>query len=253
MLLLNGTNISKSFSGETLFENVSFQVYDKDKIGFVGVNGAGKSTLIKMITGEVGYDSGELTKSREVKIGYLEQHPVSDSTRTVMDEILTVFSEVTEIEKQLAEIERAFESGKGNINTLIARQATLQDRFMELDGAHYRSKIKSVLKGLGFAEDVLSMPLGNLSGGQKTRIALCKILLSNTNLLLLDEPTSHLDTYSQIALEKAIAEYKGTVLMVSHDFYTIANCVDYILFVADKSVRKMRTRSFRKIIYENHF
>ena len=91
-MLLNGSDINKSFSGETLFENVSFNVYDKDKIGFVGVNGAGKSTLFKIITGELGYDSGDLSKSREAKIGYLEQHPVSDSTRTVMEDILTVFS-----------------------------------------------------------------------------------------------------------------------------------------------------------------
>ena len=217
MLLLNGTNISKSFSGEMLFENVSFQVYDKDKIGFVGVNGAGKSTLIKIITGEMESDSGELTKSRETKIGYLEQHPVSDSTRTVMDEILTVFSEVTEIEEQLAQVELALESGKGNINALIARQTALQERFMELDGTHYRSRIKSVLKGLGFSEDVFSMPLGNLSGGQKTRIALCKILLSDTNLLLLDEPTNHLDIDSVEWLEEFLDNYKGAFIVISHD------------------------------------
>ena len=217
MLLLNGTNISKSFSGEMLFENVSFQVYDKDKIGFVGVNGAGKSTLIKIITGEMESDGGELTKSRETKIGYLEQHPVSDSTRTVMDEILTVFSEVTEIEEQLAQVELALESGKGNINALIARQTALQERFMELDGTHYRSRIKSVLKGLGFSEDVFSMPLGNLSGGQKTRIALCKILLSDTNLLLLDEPTNHLDIDSVEWLEEFLDNYKGAFIVISHD------------------------------------
>ena len=217
MLLLNGTNISKSFSGEMLFENVSFQVYDKDKIGIVGVNGAGKSSLIKIISGEMESDSGELTKSRETKIGYLEQHPVSDSTRTVMDEILTVFSEVTEIEEQLAQVELALESGKGNINALIARQTALQERFMELDGTHYRSRIKSVLKGLGFSEDVFSMPLGNLSGGQKTRIALCKILLSDTNLLLLDEPTNHLDIDSVEWLEKFLDNYKGAFIVISHD------------------------------------
>ena len=217
MLLLNGTNISKSFSGEMLFENVSFQVYDKDKIGFVGVNGAGKSTLIKIITGEMESDSGELTKSRETKIGYLEQHPVSDSTRTVMDEILTVFSEVTEIEEQLAQVELALESGKGNINALIARQTALQERFMELDGTHYRSRIKSVLKGLGFSEDVFSMPLGNLSGGQKTRIALSKILLSDTNLLLLDEPTNHLYIDSVEWLEEFLDNYKGAFIVISHD------------------------------------
>ena len=217
MLLLNGTNISKSFSGETIFENVSFQVYDKDKIGFVGVNGAGKSTLIKIITGEMDHDNGELTRSRETKIGYLEQHPVSDNTRTVMDEIMTVFSEVANIEDQLAEIELALESESGNIDTLISRHAALQDRFIELDGTHYKSKIKSVLKGLGFSEDILPMSIGTLSGGQKTRIALCKILLSDTNLLLLDEPTNHLDIDSVEWLEEFLDNYKGAFIVISHD------------------------------------
>ena len=105
MLLINGTSLHKSFSGETLFDNVSFNVYDKDKIGFVGVNGAGKSTLFKMITGEMDYDSGDITKSRETKIGYLEQHPVSDSNRTVLDEILTVFTKITDLEYQLDQIQ----------------------------------------------------------------------------------------------------------------------------------------------------
>lgn len=217
MLLLNGTNISKSFSGETLFEDVSFQVYDKDKIGFVGVNGAGKSTLIKIITEELDCDGGELIRSRSAKIGYLEQHPVSDGSRTVMDELLTVFSEVVEIEEQLAETELALERGDGNVNALIARQASLQERFMELDGTHYKSRIKGVLKGLGFSESVLSMPLGNLSGGQKTRIALCKILLSDTNLLLLDEPTNHLDIDSVEWLEEYLDNYKGAFIVISHD------------------------------------
>ena len=237
MLLLNGTNISKSFSGETLFENVSFQVYDKDKIGFVGVNGAGKSTLIKMITGEMDYDVGELTKSRETKIGYLEQHPVSDSSRTVMDEILTVFSEIIGIEEQLAEIELALESGSGNINALIARQATLQERFMELDGTHYKSKIKSVIKGLGFSEEVLSMPLGNLSGGQKTRIALCKILLSDTNLLLLDEPTNHLDIDSVEWLEEFLDNYKGAFIVISHDRFFLDRVTNKTFEIENKHFR----------------
>ena len=237
MLLLNGTNISKSFSGQTLFENVSFQVYDKDKIGFVGVNGAGKSTLIKIITGELDYDGGELTKSRETKIGYLEQHPVSDGARTVMEEILTVFSEITKIEDQLTEIELAIESGSGNINSLIARQSALQERFMELDGTHYKSKIKSVLKGLGFSEAVLSMPLGNLSGGQKTRIALSKILLSDTNLLLLDEPTNHLDIDSVEWLEDFLDNYKGAFIVISHDRFFLDRVTNKTFELENKHFR----------------
>lgn len=217
MLMLNGFNLSKAFSGVSLFENLSFNVYDKDKIGFVGVNGAGKSTLFKMITGELDSESGNITKSRETKIGYLEQYPVSDGNRTVMDEMLTVFSEVIEIEEQLAQIQRELEDGSGDISRLIARQAKLQDRFMELDGTYYKSKIKGVLTGLGFSEEVFSMPVGKLSGGQKTRVALGKILLSDTNLLLLDEPTNHLDIDSVEWLEEFLDNYKGAFIVISHD------------------------------------
>ena len=124
---------------------------------------------------------------------------------------------------------------------------------LEAIGFETHAQIAEYLKDYCFETDMLSSPISQLSGGEKNLLQLAKIAAGKANLLLLDEPTSHLDTYSQIALEKAIAEYKGTVLMVSHDFYTIVNCVDYILFVEDKKVRKMRTRSFRKMIYENHF
>ena len=237
MLLLNGSDINKSFSGETLFENVSFNVYDKDKIGFVGVNGAGKSTLFKIITGEVEYDSGDLSKSREAKIGYLEQHPVSDSTRTVMEEILTVFSEVTAVEEQLAKVQSDLDSGNGDMNALISRQAALQERFMALDGTHYKSKIRSVLTGLGFSEDVFEMPLGNLSGGQKTRIALCKILLSDTNLLLLDEPTNHLDIDSVEWLEEFLDNYKGAFIVISHDRFFLDRITNKTFEIENKHFR----------------
>ena len=237
MLLLNGSDINKSFSGETLFENVSFNVYDKDKIGFVGVNGAGKSTLFKIITGEVEYDSGDLSKSREAKIGYLEQHPVSDSTRTVMEEILTVFSEVTAVEEQLAGVQSDLENHNGDMNALISRQAALQERFMALDGTHYKSKIRSVLTGLGFSEDVFDMPLGNLSGGQKTRIALCKILLSDTNLLLLDEPTNHLDIDSVEWLEEFLDNYKGAFIVISHDRFFLDRITNKTFEIENKHFR----------------
>ena len=237
MLLLNGSDINKSFSGETLFENVSFNVYDKDKIGFVGVNGAGKSTLFKIITGELEYDSRDLSKSREAKIGYLEQHPVSDSTRTVMEEILTVFSEVTAVEEQLAGVQKDLENGNGDMNALISRQAALQERFMALDGTHYKSKIRSVLTGLGFSEDGFEMPLGNLSGGQKTRIALCKILLSDTNLLLLDEPTNHLDIDSVEWLEEFLDNYKGAFIVISHDRFFLDRITNKTFEIENKHFR----------------
>ncbi|MBQ2900382.1 MAG: ABC-F family ATP-binding cassette domain-containing protein [Agathobacter sp.] len=135
---------------------------------------------------------------------------------------------------------------------MLKESNTIYEEFEEI-GFETHGQIAEYLKDYYFEVDMLSSPIEQLSGGEKNLLQLAKIAAGKANLLLLDEPTSHLDTYSQIALEKAIAEYKGTVLMVSHDFYTIANCVDYILFVEDKSVRKMRTRSFRKMIYEKHF
>ena len=135
---------------------------------------------------------------------------------------------------------------------MLNESNTIYEEFESI-GFETHGEIAEYLKDYYFEVDMLSSPISQLSGGEKNLLQLAKIAAGKANLLLLDEPTSHLDTYSQIALEKAIAEYKGTVLMVSHDFYTIANCVDYILFVEDKTVRKMRTRSFRKMIYENHF
>ncbi len=237
MLLINGANITKSFSGEILFENVSFNVYDKDKIGFVGINGAGKSTLFKIIIDMMDFDSGNLSKSKDVKIGYLEQYPISDGTRTIMDEMLTVFSEVIEVEEQLTKIQIDLEKQSDNIDVLISRQASLQERFMELGGEHYKSKIKSVLKGLGFSEDVFSMPLSNLSGGQKTRIALCKLLLSDTNLLLLDEPTNHLDIDSIEWLEKFLDNYKGAFIIISHDRFFLDRVTNKTFEIENKHFR----------------
>ena len=135
---------------------------------------------------------------------------------------------------------------------MLNESNTIYEEFESL-GFETHGEIAEYLKDYYFEVDMLKSPIGQLSGGEKNLLQLAKIATGKANLLLLDEPTSHLDTYSQISLEKAIEEYKGTVLMVSHDFYTIANCVDYILFVEDKSIRKMRTRSFRKMIYENHF
>lgn len=237
MLLLNGANLNKSFSGEALFENASFNVYDRDKIGFVGVNGAGKSTLFKIITGIMDFNSGDISKSKDVRIGYLEQYPTSDGNISIMDDMLTVFSEIVEIEEQLAQIHIDLESQNGDIDALISRQATLQERFIELDGTHYKSKIKSVLTGLGFSEEVFSMPLSKLSGGQKTRIALCKILLSDTNLLLLDEPTNHLDIDSVEWLEDFLANYKGAFIVISHDRFFLDKVTNKTFELENKHFR----------------
>lgn len=219
MILMNGNGLKKMFLDETLFDNVSFNIDSADKIGFVGVNGAGKSTLAKIITGQMDYDSGEIFKNKFTKIGYLDQYACSESDNTIMQEMLTSFSEVTEIEHQLDDIRYDIENGNGYLDELVKRQTRLQERFAELDGFFYKNKIKSTLIGLGFSEDDFSLRVNKLSGGQKTRVALGKILLSDANLLLLDEPTNHLDIESVEWLEGFLNTCKAAFIVISHDRY----------------------------------
>ena len=219
MILMNGSNIKKMFLDETLFDGVSFSIDSADKIGFVGINGAGKSTLIKIITEQMDYDSGEIYKSKQTKIGYLDQYACAESENTIMEEMLEAFSEVIGVEHELDDIRFDIESGKGDIDELVARQTRLQERFEELDGFYYKSKLKSTLKGLGFSEEEFNLRVNKLSGGQKTRVALGKILLSDANLLLLDEPTNHLDIESVEWLESFLQSSKAAFIVISHDRY----------------------------------
>ena len=200
---------------ETLLENVCFELKKGEKVAIVGPNGTGKTTLLRDIYKN---QNNFIAVDETAKIGFLSQ---------IHGEML---NEKNSIYEEMESVQR---DGKPVFDNRAQIAEYLQDYYFEVD--MLKSKIEV------------------LSGGEKNLLQLAKIAVSDANLLLLDEPTSHLDTYSQVALEKAIADYKGTVLMVSHDFYTIANCVDYVLFVEDKTVRKMRVRSFRKMIYENHF
>lgn len=219
MVLLNGSNIKKMFLDETLFDEVSFNIDEGDKIGFVGINGAGKSTLFKIINGTMDYDSGEIFKNKFTKIGYLDQYTCVESDKTIMGEMLTAFDEVISIEKQLEDIRLEIEGGNGNIEELVLRQTALQERFESLDGYQYKSRIRSALIGLGFSEDEFNTRVDSLSGGQKTRVSLGKILLSDANLLLLDEPTNHLDIESVEWLENFLQNSKISFVVISHDRY----------------------------------
>ena len=219
MILLNCSDVQKIYSGETLFSGVSMSVDSADKVGFVGVNGAGKSTLFKILTGEIDSDGGEIFKSKELKIGYLGQYALSGSDLSVWDETASVFAEVTEIENELNEIHFDIENKNGDIDALVRRQAALQERFAELDGFFYKSKIRGALLGLGFGEDEFSLSVNALSGGQKTRVSLGKLLLSDANLLLLDEPTNHLDIDSVEWLEDFLKGSNKAFIVISHDRY----------------------------------
>lgn len=219
MILLNGTNLKKMFFDETLFSDVSFDIQEGDKIGFVGVNGAGKSTLFKIINGMSDSDEGEIFKSKLTKIGYLDQYTCIESDKTIMGEMLTAFDEVITIEQELENIRFDIENKVGDIDALVKRQTALQERFEALDGYQYRGRIRSALLGLGFSEDDFDKRVDTLSGGQKTRVSLGRLLISDSNILLLDEPTNHLDIESVEWLEGFLQSYKGSFIIISHDRY----------------------------------
>lgn len=219
MILLNGSNLKKMFLDETLFENVSFRIDEGDKIGFVGINGAGKSTLFKIINGTMDQESGELFRNKNTKIGYLDQYTCIESDKTIMGEMLTAFEEVIGIENELDDIRYCIEAKDGELEKLVARQTALTERFEELDGYQYKSRIRSALIGLGFTEDEFNKRVDTLSGGQKTRVSLGRILLSDANLLLLDEPTNHLDIESVEWLEGFLQTCKSAFIVISHDRY----------------------------------
>lgn len=219
MILLNGSSIKKMFADETLFDKVSFSVDENDKIGFVGPNGAGKSTFFNILTGSVQIDGGELFQNKNTRLGYLEQYACVHPERTVMDEILSVFSDLIDMESELEEIRWDIEHQNGELDTLVAKQTVLSERFSDQGGFYYKSRASSTLRGLGFSEEEFQKKVEKLSGGQKTRLELGKILLSDTNLLLLDEPTNHLDIDSVEWLEEFLRAYQGAFIVISHDRY----------------------------------
>ena len=218
MLLLSLNDISMSFADRTLFSGVTLDVYDDDRIGFVGVNGSGKTTLFRLLRGEHIPDEGQVHIAGSCKIGVMEQFACKDSSRTLYDEALTVFDWLEDIELELEEIHDRIDGGDHSEST-INRQTLLTERFERDGGLTYRSRTASALTGLGFTESDLKLPVSVLSGGQKSKLQLAKLLLSNANLLLLDEPTNHLDIQSVEWLERFLNDYRGAYIVISHDRY----------------------------------
>ena len=218
-MLIECSNITKSFQGIPLLKDITFKVDDHDKIAIIGVNGAGKTTILKIISGEEEYDGGNLFCNKELSLGYLKQQHDLNMDKTVYDIGLDVFAPLLAIENRLRELEILMSNDHSE--KILSEYDRLTHEFQEHDGYSYPSKLTGVLKGLGFNEEEMNLKVSMLSGGQKTRLALAKMLLQEPKLLLLDEPTNHLDNMAISFLESYLKNYPHAVIIVSHDRYFI--------------------------------
>ena len=217
-MILSCQNISKAFIDKKVLEHISFHIEDYEKAAIVGINGAGKTTLLRIIVGELAADEGMSTLSKDKTLGYLAQNDAVDTSNTIYDELLSVKQELINLEQRIRDCEVTMQSKEGDeLEALMKQYADLTHAFEVGDGYAYKSELIGVLKGLGFEEKEFSKPVSTLSGGQKTRVALGKLLLKKPDLIILDEPTNHLDMGSIAWLETYLTNYKGAVIIVSHD------------------------------------
>ncbi len=229
-MILALNNVSKSFGTDTILENISFHIEAKEKVGITGVNGAGKSTLFKIITGELSLDSGEVIIPKTASLGYFSQSLEIDSSKTIYAELLTVFEPIMLMEQQMRDMEMQMSQLSGDeLESLMSRYAELSRQMEEADGYSYQSRLRGVIKGLGFSENESQQKINELSGGQKTRVALGKLLLKAPDILLLDEPTNHLDIDSINWLEDFLKGYKGAVVIITHDRYFMDKIISKVI------------------------
>ena len=234
MSLLTAQNLTFGFLDGVLFKDAAFKVEENDRIGLIGANGTGKTSLFKLITSEYYPNSGGIVRGKDVRIGYMEQYLICDDAQTLYNEALSVFNDVTEMEAELEEIN--LKLLQNNSDSLIERQLFLTDEIEKRDGLVYRAKTKSALLGLGFSESDLNLPVNSLSGGQRSKLSLCKLLLSNANLLLLDEPTNNLDIDAVNWLEDFLCKYKGAFIVVSHDRFFLDKVTTSTMEICHKKI-----------------
>ena len=223
MPALSVRNLSMSFAERVLFSDVSFDVEAREKVGFIGANGVGKTTLFRILDGEFSPSSGVIAFEKNVRVGYMEQHACKDPDVLIYDELLSVFDSLMKIEDEIAAVTLDIDRKNGDLDALVERQTGLIEQYDSMGGLTYKSRTRSTLLGLGFKESEFQMKVGNLSGGQRSKLCLAKLLLSQSNFLLLDEPTNHLDIKSVGWLEDFLRDFKGAMIIISHDRYFLDN------------------------------
>ncbi len=233
MTVLSAQNLSLSFGEENIFSSLSFDIKNDEKAGLIGVNGAGKTSLFKIITGEYEPTEGNIFVSKNIKIGYMEQHTCSVKGRNLYQEIISVFDHLIELESDIEKTNRLIDMGI-DIENNINLQSVLQEKFELEGGLTYKSRARSALLGLGFTEDDFELSTSKLSGGQRSKVTLAKLLLSDSDFLLLDEPTNHLDISSVEWLEDFLLNYRGNFIVISHDRYFLTKVTNKTIQIENK-------------------
>ena len=233
MILLQCVQLTKLFGAEPILENIKLEVKSRERVAIVGRNGVGKSTLLKIIAGKMTYNSGDIIIPNDVNIGYLAQNTGLESNLSIWDEMLSVFEPLRKMERQLRLLEEkmadpAYIEDPTRYDKLLKEYDLLQNTFKEKGGYKYEADIRSILAGLHFSDFDYNTPISTLSGGQKTRLALGKLLLIKPELLILDEPTNHLDIETLSWLEQYLLHYDGAVIIVSHDRYFLDKVVNLV-------------------------
>lgn len=243
-MILQCSHISKSFDGNTILDDISFHINEQEKTAIVGINGSGKSTLLKILMGEYEADNGEIIIQKDAVIGYLAQNQDMDSTKSILEEMQDAKKDVIALEQELNDTTELMNHAAGTeLEKLIRKADNLRHRFELAGGYTYHSELIGVLKGLGFAEDEFSKPVSTLSGGERTRVALGKMLLTSPDLIILDEPTNHLDMKAIHWLENYLSGYRGSVIIVAHDRYFL-----------DKIVTKVvEIRQHKATVYQGNY
>ena len=237
-MLVSATKLHFGYAGEPLLEEITFQLNEGDRVGLIGPNGEGKTTLLKLILGELTPESGEIFRKNGMRIGYLAQNGGYSSFHTVEEEMQAIFAEDKRLLSALRETETAISQTDGaskEYAALSARYEFLNKQISARDSYNYEVRIAAVLSGMGFAERKTQL-VSTMSGGEKTRLQLCKLLLESPDLLILDEPTNHLDTKTLFWLEDYLASYKGAILTVSHDRYFLDKLVKQIYELENKKL-----------------